>query len=57
MTMKQYRLTSSKVTHYIAFIEAESDIDAYNIATKNDNIEWKLLDEDDMDIYEIDAVD
>ncbi len=55
--MKQYRLTSSKVTHYIAFIEAENDIDAYNIATKNDNIEWKLLDEDDIDIYEIDAVD
>ena len=55
--MKQYRLTSSKVTQYIAFIEAESDIDAYNIATKNDNIEWQLLDEDDIDIYEIDAVD
>ena len=50
--MKEYRLCASRVTNYVAFVEAESKDDLESII-QSDTIDWQFIDDDDFEIYTI----
>tara|TARA_B100000214_G_C23954144_1_gene621917 strand:- start:1744 stop:1917 length:174 start_codon:yes stop_codon:yes gene_type:complete len=56
VTMKEYRLCASRVTNYVAFVEAESKEEAENIAL-TDAIDWQFIDDDDYEIYTIEEAE
>ena len=54
--MKEYRLCASRVTNYVAFVEAESKEEAENIAL-TDGIDWQFIDDDDYEVYTIEEAE
>lgn len=54
--MKEYRLDASRVTNYVAFVEAESKEEAESIAL-TDGIDWQFIDDDEYEIYTIEEVE
>jgi len=54
--MKEYRLCASRVTNYVAFVEAESKEEAENLAL-TDAIDWQFIDDDDYEIYTIEEAE
>ena len=54
--MNEYRVIASRVTNYVAYIEAEDEQEAELLAL-NGNTDWQFLDDDDYEIYEIEEAD
>ena len=54
--MNEYRVTATRVTNYVAFIEAEDEQEAELLAL-NGNTDWQFLDDDDYEIYEVEEAD
>ena len=52
----EYRVIASRVTNYVAYIEAEDEQEAELLAL-NGNTDWQFLDDDDYEIYEIEEAD
>ena len=52
--MNEYRVIASRVTNYVAYIEAEDEQEAELLAL-NGNTDWQFLDDDDYEIYEIEG--
>ena len=52
LTMKEYRLCASRVTNYVAFVEAESKDDLESII-QSDTIDWQFIYDDDYEVYTI----
>mgnify|MGYP003325230177 CR=1 FL=1 len=50
--MNEYRVIASRVTNYVAYIEAEDSQEAELLAL-NGNTDWQFLDDDDYEIYEV----
>tara|TARA_B100000029_G_scaffold475823_1_gene519437 strand:+ start:3450 stop:3614 length:165 start_codon:yes stop_codon:yes gene_type:complete len=54
--MTEYRLCASRVTNYVAYVEAESKEDAESIAL-SDTIDWQFIDDDDYEVYTIEEAE
>ena len=57
--MNEYRVIASRVTNYVAYIEAEDEQEAELLAL-NGNTDWQFLDDDDYEVcllYTSDAAD
>ena len=54
--MNEYRVIASRVTNYVAYIEAEDEQEAELLAL-NGNTDWQFLDDDDYEIYEVEEAD
>ena len=54
--MNEYRVIASRVTNYVAYIEAEDEQEAELLAL-NGNTDWQFLDDDDYEVYEIEEAD
>lgn len=54
--MNEYRVIASRVTNYVAYIEAEDRQEAELLALKG-NTDWQFLDDDDYEIYEVEEAD
>ena len=54
--MNEQRVIASRVTNYVAYIEAEDEQEAELLAL-NGNTDWQFLDDDDYEVYEIEEAD
>ena len=54
--MNEYRVIASRVTNYVAYIEAEDKQEAELLALKG-NTDWQFLDDDDYEVYEVEEAD
>ena len=54
--MNEYRVIASRVTNYVAYIEAEDEQEAELLALSG-NTDWQFLDDDDYEVYEIEEAD
>ena len=54
--MNEYRVIATRVTNYVAYIEAEDEQEAELLAL-NGNTDWQFLDDDDYEIYEVEEAD
>ena len=54
--MREYRLCASRVTNYVAYVEAESKEEAEMIVL-DDTIDWQFIDDDDYEVYTIEEAD
>ena len=54
--LKEYRIVASRVTNYVAFIEAYDEIEAESIAMTS-GVDWQFIDDDDYELYEIEEVE
>ena len=54
--MNEYRVIASRVTNYVAYIEAEYEQEAELLAV-NCNTDWQFLYDDDYEVYEIEEAD
>ena len=54
--MKEYRWCASRVTTYVAFVEAESKDDLESII-QSDTIDWQFIDDDDYEVYTIEEAE
>tara|TARA_Y100001970_G_scaffold12218_2_gene13979 strand:+ start:22462 stop:22638 length:177 start_codon:yes stop_codon:yes gene_type:complete len=54
--LKEYRVVASRVTNYIAYVEAADEGEAEFLAL-NDSTDWELLDDDDYEVYEVEEVE
>ena len=54
--LKEYRIVASRVTNYVAFIEAYDEIEAESIAMTS-GVDWQFIDDDDYEMYEIEEVE
>ena len=54
--LKEYRIVASRVTNYVAFIEAYDEIEAESIAMQG-STDWQFIDDDDYELYEIEEVE
>ena len=52
--MKEFRIVASRVTNYIAYVEAESEAEAEFLSS---DVDWQFLDDDDYEIYSIEEVE
>ena len=52
----EYKVIASRVTNYVAYIEAEDEQEAELLAL-NGNTDWQFLDDDDYEVYEIEEAD
>jgi|TARA_X000000368_G_C22768924_1_gene596269 hypothetical protein len=54
--LKEFRVVASRVTNYVAYIEAYDKIEAESIS-RSSGIDWQFIDDDDYDVYEIEEVE
>ena len=54
--MNEYRVIASRVTNYVAYIEAEDSQEAELLAL-NGNTDCQFLDDDDYEVYEMEEAD
>ena len=54
--LKEYRIVASRVTNYVAFIEAYDEIEAESIS-RTSGVDWQFIDDDDYEVYTIEEVE
>ena len=54
--LKEFRVVASRVTNYVAYIEAYDKIEAESIAMTS-GVDWQFIDDDDYEMYEIEEVE
>ena len=54
--MKEYRIDASRVTNYVAFVEANNESDAQSLADSGE-IDWQFIDDDEYRTYNIAEVE
>ena len=55
--MNEYRVIASRVTNYVAYIEASDEQEAEALALKSDT-DWQFLDDDaDYQVYTVEEAD
>ena len=55
--MNEYRVIASRVTNYVAYIEAEDSQEAEALALQSDT-DWQFLDDDaDYQVYTVEEAD
>jgi len=54
--LKEYRIVASRVTNYVAYVEAYDKIEAESIAMTS-GVDWQFIDDDDYEMYEIEEVE
>ena len=54
--MNEYKVTATRVTNYVAFIEAEDSQEAELLAL-NGNTDRQFLEDDDYEVYENEEAD
>ena len=56
MMTKEYRVVASRVTNYVAFVEADCESDAELFALNN-NTDWQFIDDDEYEVYTVEEVE
>ncbi|MEC9064294.1 MAG: hypothetical protein VX805_02975 [Pseudomonadota bacterium] len=54
--LKEYRLVASRVTNYVAYVEAYDQIEAESIS-RSSTLDWQFIDDDDYEVYSIEEVE
>ena len=54
--MKEYRVVASRVTNYVAYVEAYDQIEAESIS-RSSTLDWQFIDDDDYEVYSIEEVE
>mgnify|MGYP003312144551 FL=1 len=54
--LKEFRVVASRVTNYVAYIEAYDKIEAESIS-RSSGIDWQFIDDDDYEVYTIEEVE
>ncbi len=56
-TMKEFRIVASRVSNYIAYVEANDESEAEALALKSDT-DWQFLDDDaDYQVYTVEEAE
>ena len=54
--LKEYRICASRVTNYVAYVEAYDQIEAESIS-RSSTLDWQFIDDDDYEVYSIEEVE
>jgi len=54
--LKEYRLVASRVTNYVAYVEAYDQIEAESIS-RSSTLDWQFIDDDEYEVYSIEEVE
>lgn len=54
--MKEYRVVASRVTNYVAYVEAYDQIEAESIS-RSSTLDWQFIDDDDYEVHTIEEVE
>ena len=54
--LKEYRLIASRVTNYVAYVEAYDQIEAESIS-RSSALDWQFIDDDEYEVYSIEEVE
>lgn len=54
--MKEYRVVASRVTNYVAYVEAYDQIEAESIS-RSSALDWQFIDDDDYEVHTIEEVE
>ena len=54
--LKEYRLVASRVTNYVAYVEAYDQIEAESIS-RSSTLDWQFIDDDDYEVHTIEEVE
>ena len=54
--LKEFRVVASRVTNYVAYVEAYDQIEAESISRSSD-LDWQFIDDDDYEVYTIEEVE
>ena len=54
--LKEFRVVASRVTNYVAYVEAYDKIEAESIAMTS-GVDWQFIDDDDYEVYTIEEVE
>ncbi len=54
--MKEYRVVASRVTNYVAYVEAYDQIEAESLS-RSSTLDWQFIDDDDYEVHTIEEVE
>ena len=54
--LKEYRICASRVTNYVAYVEAYDQIEAESIS-RSSTLDWQFIDDDDYEVHTIEEVE
>ena len=54
--LKEYRVVASRVTNYVAYVEAYDQIEAESIS-RSSTLDWQFIDDDDYEVHTIEEVE
>ena len=54
--IKEFRLVASRVTNYVAYVEAYDQIEAESIS-RSSTLDWQFIDDDDYEVHTIEEVE
>ena len=54
--LKEFRVVASRVTNYVAYIEAYDKIEAESLAMQGCT-DWQFIDDDDYEVYTIEEAE
>ena len=54
--LKEFRVVASRVTNYVAYVEAYDQIEAESIS-RSSTLDWQFIDDDDYEVHTIEEVE
>ncbi|MED5269944.1 MAG: hypothetical protein VYE26_00755 [Pseudomonadota bacterium] len=54
--LKEFRVVASRVTNYVAYVEAYDQIEAESIS-RSSGLDWQFIDDDDYEVHTIEEVE
>ncbi len=54
--IKEFRLVASRVTNYVAYVEAYDQIEAESIS-RSSGVDWQFIDDDEYEVHTIEEVE